>query len=403
MPRHTFTSNDTRFVWGLGLLQMISWGSVFYGFALFMSPLETALQMSRAESSLGFSLLLLAEGLCAFLVGRWIDQGYAHRVMTLGSVWVGLSLWAHSLVQTPVQFYAVWFALGMGMACVLYPPAFAVLIRRYPFHFRRAIIIVTLLGGLASTVFIPLIAWLLGVQSWREALCVLALLHLCVCAPTHHYLLRGLEQRRVVVSSHSTPDQVSAWSTHLSAPSFWLLATFVVLLMGVTSALPAHLVNLLRESGMSEAWVIALPASIGVLQVLGRVGLYASEHRISRHLTNRWVTWLIPMGFLALLIGQGQGVWGFVFVVLYGIGNGMLTIVKGTVMADYVSREHVGSLNGLVGLPMALSRAAAPWFMGMLWSVEQGYSIGLWWMLTLSVVGVIALWLAQRRSMSALA
>lgn len=402
MPRHAFTAQDTRFVWCLGLLQMVSWGSVFYGFALFMTPLENALQMSRAESSLGFSLMLLAEGLCAFPVGRWIDRGYAHRVMTLGSVWVGLALWAHSLVQTPVQFYAAWIALGMGMSCALYPPVFAVLTRRFPLHFRRAIIIVTLLGGLASTVFIPFIAWLLLVQSWREALCVLALLHLLVCAPIHHYLLRATEPPAAALSAPIPADLAGAWSQHLWSPSFWLLGTFVVLLMGVTAALPAHLVNLLRESGMSEAWVIAVPASIGVLQVLGRIGLYASEHRISRHQTNRWVTWLIPMGFLALLIGQGQGVWCFVFVVLYGVGNGTLTIVKGTVMADYVSREHIGSLNGLIGLPMALARAAAPWLMGVCWSAEQGYTVGLWWMLTLSVVGVSALWLAQRRVMSTL-
>jgi hypothetical protein len=110
---------------------------------------------------------------------------------------------------------------------------------------------------------------------------------------------------------------------------------------------------------------------------------------------------LIPLGFLTLLMSQGQGLWAVAFVVLYGIGNGTLTIVKGTVMADYVSREHIGSLNGLIGLPMALARAGAPWLMGVLWSAEQGYSVGLWWMLGLSVVGVSALWAAQRYTDSA--
>jgi hypothetical protein len=86
------------------------------------------------------------------------------------------------------------------------------------------------------------------------------------------------------------------------------------------------------------------------------------------------------------------------FVVFYGLGNGMLTIVKGTVMAQYVSREHMGSLNGLLGLPMALARAAAPWLMGLLWSAEAGYTVGLWVMLTASVVGVSALWSAQNNT-----
>jgi MFS family permease len=114
------------------------------------------------------------------------------------------------------------------------------------------------------------------------------------------------------------------------------------------------------------------------------------------HATNRWVTVLIPLGFLSLLMGAAHGMWGVIFVALYGLGNGMLTIVKGTVMAQYVSREHMGSLNGLLGLPMALARAAAPWLMGLLWSAEVGYTSGLWLMFGVSVVGVAAMWLAQK-------
>jgi MFS family permease len=128
---------------------------------------------------------------------------------------------------------------------------------------------------------------------------------------------------------------------------------------------------------------------------MGRLGLYLSEHRVNVHATNRWVTVLIPLGFLTLLVGQGHGLWGAVFVVLYGLGNGMLTIVKGTVMAQYVSRDHMGSLNGLLGFPIALARAAAPWLMGLMWSADAGYTSGLWLMFFVSVVGVAALWTAQ--------
>ena len=384
---------DARFVWVLSALQLITWGSVFYGFALFMAPLEHALGMSRAESSLGFSLMLLAEGVLAFPVGRWIDRGHERAVMTGGSLLVGLAFLAHSQISSVPQFYAVWTLLGVGLAGTLYPPAFAVLTRRFPQHFRRAIITLSFLGGLASTVFIPLVAWLIDTWGWRDALCVLAAMHLLVCAPVHALLLRDAPQRAVLASSHTDHQTLMRF---VRQPQFWQLATFVVLLMGVTSALPAHMVSLLREAGMTETWAIAVPASIGVLQVMGRLGLYVAEHRVDVHATNRWVTVLIPLGFLVLLIGAGHGVWGVLFVVFYGLGNGMLTIVKGTVMAQYVSREHMGSLNGLLGLPMALARAAAPWLMGLMWSSAVGYTVGLWVMLAASVVGVAALWAAQK-------
>jgi MFS family permease len=142
--------HPTLVLW-LSVAQLVSWGCVFYGFSLLMEPVEASLNMSRAESSLAFSLALLMEGLLAYPVGRWIDRGHERAVMVGGSCLMGLALAAHSLVQTPLQFYAVWLMLGVGMSATLYPPAFAVLTRRYPQHFRRAIITLTFLGGLAST------------------------------------------------------------------------------------------------------------------------------------------------------------------------------------------------------------------------------------------------------------
>ena len=393
MPRSSFNSHDARFVWALSVLQLISWGSVFYGFALFMVPLEQALGMSRADSSVGFSLMLLAEGILAFPVGRWIDRGHERIIMTSGSALIALAFFLHSQITNTSEFYAVWGLLGIGLSGTLYPPAFAVLTRRFPQHFRRAIIILTFLGGLASTVFIPFVAWLIETRGWRESSYVLGVMHLLVCVPVHGWLLRDAPQRAMLASKRASRDAL--WR-YVRLPKFWQLATFVVLLMGVTSALPAHMVSLLRESGMSESWAIAVPASMGVLQVIGRLGLYVAEHRVDVHATNRWVTVLIPLGFLTLLIGAGHGAWGVLFVVLYGLGNGMLTIVKGTVMAQYVSRAHMGSLNGLLGLPMALARAAAPWLMGLLWSTEMGYGVGLWLMFGVSLIGVTALWLAQK-------
>jgi hypothetical protein len=76
----------------------------------------------------------------------------------------------------------------------------------------------------------------------------------------------------------------------------------------------------------------------------------------------------------------------------------MLTIVKGTAIAYYVSREHVATLNGALGVPLALARAAAPLLLGVMWSPQAGYSHGLWLLLGLSVLGVGALMMAQRLS-----
>jgi len=396
------TSHDRSLVAWLSLAQLISWGSVFYTFSLVMGPIEQELGLSRAQSSLAFSLALLVEGLMAYPVGRWIDAGHERVVMTCGSLLAALCLLLHSRVSGIAGFYAVWAALGAAMAAILYSPVFAVVTRRFPDDFRRAIIIMTFLGGLASTVFIPFTAWLIANWGWRQALVLLAGFHLLLCAPLHALALRGAPVRRVRPQANEERADPGLRQLVRSAP-FLLIGVFVILLMAVTAALPAHMVSLLREGGMSEAWVIAIPASIGAIQVLGRLLLFFFERYFDLHLANRLIPCLLPLGLLALLAvpaSSGSQVGVVLFVLLYGLGNGMLTIVKGTAIAQYVNRDHVATLNGVLGLPLALARAGAPLMVGLLWTPVGGYIQALWLLLVMSLAGVVALMLAQHHALT---
>lgn len=400
MTGASLSGYNPRVVGWLSVAQLVSWGSTYYLFALLMTPVEQALGLSRAESSLAFSLALLVEGLLAYPVGRWIDRGHERAVMSGGSALAAICLVLLSQVSGVLGFYLAWAVLGAAMSAMLYQPVFAVVTRRYPEDFRRAIITMTFLGGLASTVFIPLIAWLMASFGWRNAVLVLAALHLLICLPVHWQALRHAPLSRRLM----TPDQPASapLSQYLRSPTFALVGLFLVLMMAITVALPAHMVNLLREHGMSEAWAIAVPASIGVIQVAGRLLMYFFEHHLDVHRANRLILTLLPLALLALVVapvlGAWQGLLMLVFVLLWGIGNGMLTIVKGTAMALYVSREHMASLNGALGVPQALARAAAPLLLGLLWTPVAGYTSGIWLLLAISLLALGAFILAQRRA-----
>lgn len=381
--------HDRRFVLWLSLAQLVTWGSIFYGFSLLMEPVEQDLGLTRGQSSLAFSLALLAEGIVAYPVGRWIDAGHERAVMTAGSLLAGACLVAHSFVTTQAGFYAVWLLLGVALGATLYTPVFAVVTRRFPHDFRRAIITLTFLGGLASTVMIPVFAALISAMGWRQALWVLAALQLLLCAPLHFIQLRGAPP--AMARTHDVPA-----SEHMRSAPFLLIAVFTVGMMAVTASLPPHMIALLRGSGLDERWVIAVPASVGILQVFGRLLLFFFEHRFDVHTANRTIPILVPLALVALMVGLGQ-VWGaLLFIVLFGMGNGMMTIVKGTAIAQYVSREHVASLNGALGVPSAIARAVMPWLVGALWTAQSGYAWGLWLLLALSIVAAVALRMAQR-------
>ncbi|MEY2952952.1 MAG: hypothetical protein RLZZ401_1039 [Pseudomonadota bacterium] len=390
---------------GLSLAQLISWGSTFYLFGLLVQPIELALHIDRTQSALAFSLMLLAEGAAALPVGRWIDRGHARRVMCGGSVLVAACLLAHTQVSHLMGFYAVWACLGVALAGVLYTPVFAVVTRRFPLDFRRAIITLTFLGGLASTVFIPLMQWSITGLGWRPTLMWLACLHVLVCLPLHAYFLRGeLPQAAVAARAVAASMPLKFW---LRSPVFWLIGIFTALGMAVTSSLPAHLVPLLQEQHLPAHWVVLVPAGIGALQVCGRILLYRLEGGFDVHQVNLGIVLLMPVSLLLLagllVLGHtGQATTPLAlalalgFAALYGMANGMLTIVKGTAVAQYVDRAQVAALNGVLGLPTALARALTPALVGALWGVSQGYGWGVALLWSLSVLSCAAFALAQR-------
>lgn len=397
-------------MFALSVAQLISWGSVYYVFALIVEPVEAELGLVRWQTSLAFSLALLTEGLMAFPVARWIERGHERVLMTAGSLAAGLAMVAHQWVQGLWGFFALWGVLGAAMAAVLYTPAFSIVTRRFPSDYRRAIIILTFLGGLASTVFVPLGAWLVASWGWRDALLALSLLHFGVCAPLHALLLRAAPP--CAPAPDCGPAAPHAQAPHapklalgalLRTPVFLHLTAFTLLMTMATAALPAHMIALLREHQLPPLWVVAVPALIGACQVVGRFVLFAFEKRWDVHQANRWIPALLPVGLLALWASPWASAAHLalvlLFVLLFGVGNGMLTIVKGTAMAQYVSQAHVATLNGALGVPLALARAAAPLLMGALWSVWGGYSLALAWAVVCTSAGVWALATAQRHAL----
>lgn len=395
----SFALPPRGFVFWLSVGQLVSWGTLYYSFSLFLVHFERDLGLSRVDAAAAFSLALVVEGLLAFPAGRWIERGGARALMSAGSLLAGAGLLVVSHATTQTTLYFGFMLIGAAMAGTLYAPAFAVLIRRYPEGYRRAIITLTFLGGLASTVFIPLCAELISRLGWRHALAVMAGLHWLCVLPIHATLLRG---ERLPSPAPGTRGDLSP---HLRTLPFWGIACFFVIFGGVTTAVAAHLVPMLTEARLPAVWVVAIPAAIGALQTLGRLVLYVAERRWDVHRTNRWVPVLLPFALVLLLVATQRPAVALAaalgFGLCFGLANGMNTIVKATAMAQYVSQAYAGSLNGLIGLPASLARAAGPSMVAALWLVDAGYRLALVALILLASAAAAAFWLAQRRALAA--
>lgn len=341
----------------LGLAQIISWGSFYYAFALLIPALSAHLKAGNAAIVGAFSLALLVAGLLSAPVGSWIDRHGGRGLMSLGSLAGALLLALLSQVQTLLQFYLVWAALGGVMAGTLYDPAFTVLTRLYRQGARKAITMLTLFGGFASTVFWPLTQALADGLGWQRALLAIAAINLLVSLPLQLWALPRQAAARPV-QEHGAP--VASLGALMRQPLFIGLCAAFTLNTLVFSALAVHLIGLLQAKQLTLAQAAWVGASIGPVQVVGRVLEYVFLGQMKPSRLGRLVICLLPTALAALFLSQGVSVSLAVFVLLYGMGNGMITIIRGALPIELYGAARYGLINGAMATPVLMAKAAGP-------------------------------------------
>lgn len=230
------------FIAGLGMAQIISWGSLIYAFPLLATPMAADFTWSRAETFGLASLALAVAGLAAYPVGRAIDRGYGRTVMAGGSLLATLALLIWSQVDAGWLLPPLFIMIGLAQAMTLYEPGFAVVSRRFGPQARRGITVLTLWGGFASTVFVPLTQFLLDRLGWRGTLEMLAAINMFLAMPLH---LRVIDRRTPALSHRAvaTDDGIVRWV--LRQPAFWGLMAAFTLYYALFSGISFHLYPLL--------------------------------------------------------------------------------------------------------------------------------------------------------------
>ena len=392
-------SGQLRIISALGIAQIISWGTLFYAFGFLIQPLMQTTGAEQGTVVGAFSLGLLAAGLMSAPIGARIDRVGGRGLMTLGSLAAALLLAALSRVHSAPQLYVVWTGLGLAMAATLYDPAFAVLTRMFAANFRRAITALTLFGGLASTVFWPLTQWLIAVLGWRDTLLVLAALNLVVCAPIHWWVL---PRRWTAARQRAAAGQgVGAFRAALRTPVFYLLAIAFTGNSLVFSAMQVHLMSMLQAKQLSAASAAAIGAMIGPMQVAGRVLELTVGARLKAATIGIIAMALLPASLLLLTAGNLAWPLLIAFAVSYGIGNGVMTIVRGAIAAELFGRDAYGAINGAMATPVVVAKAAGPLVAAILFTTLGGYDATLMVLIAVGALSTVLFALSTRANRDA--
>ncbi|WP_246100410.1 MFS transporter [Cereibacter sediminicola] len=334
----------------LGVVQILAWGSSYYLMAVLAAPIaaETGWPLPWIVGSL--SVGLLVAGIVSPLVGRTIARRGGRAVLVAGCLAMSAGLMTLALAPTLPVFVAGWALMGAGMAAGLYDPAFATLGQIYGREARRAITLLTLWGGFASTVCWPLSALMLESFGWRGTAAAYAGLHLAISVPL---LLRAIpEAPRPGARDHVPPAELAGDER----AAFRIMAAIQTLAGLAVTIIAVHLIVLLGARGLPLAAAIALGALIGPAQVGGRLVEMAGGTR--HHPV--WTLLAAATASAAGLVLLAASDWPALALILYGAGNGVYSIARGALPMALFGPERYPGVMGRLARPSLVAQAAAP-------------------------------------------
>ncbi|MBP1298165.1 putative MFS family arabinose efflux permease [Bradyrhizobium elkanii] len=347
-----------RVVIALGLAQLISWGATYYLIGGFGEQIAADLGWSRDIVYGGFAAALLVMGVTSPLAGRWVDRSGGRQVMVAGAVINALGCAGLAVSHQIGSYFVSWIVLGLGMRLTLYDAAFAALARIGGPEARRAMSGITLLGGLAATVFWPLGHMLSDHFGWRIA--VLTYAGIALLTIPLHLLIPNQRFAGAPGSAAAASRQPRAVGRRQLAAASGLYAVIMTGANFLNAGMSAHMIAVLTGLGLTITVAVWIATLRGIGQSAARLCEVLFGGRIDPLGLNLMACLIMPLSFIAGLFSGSAREMGIAFALLYGACNGILTITRGTLPLILFDHRSYGTLVGRLIVPSFILPAAAP-------------------------------------------
>jgi MFS family permease len=350
-----------KMAWTLGWTELVSWGILFYAFSVLLVPMQDEFGWSAGTITGAYSFAILISGFLAPWVGRWIDARGARLLMTFGSTLGAVMVYAWSQVDSIVGLYLVWIGIGVAAACTLYDPAFAAIAPWFRHNRAHAMLIVTFLGGLASTVFLPVTGWLEDRYGWRDALVILAIF-LAISTILPHLLV--LRAPAVDGPTRTRPNTLAAIKELLQTPWFRRLALAFFLQSFTSVAVAVHMIAYLIDNGVTPTTAAVTTGVIGAAQTGARVMITIFERVTDVATLTSWM-FALQMVAVVMLVVWPSGFAMVTAAILLGFGRGALTLLRPAILLEHYNVHEFGAVNGSLSAILTLATASAPVVTGL--------------------------------------
>lgn len=375
-------------VWTLAPLNTVAYGALYYAQPLLAVTFERTHGWTRTQTSLAFTLALLVTAFAAPVVGRRLDLRGGRGPLSLGAGLGAAALFTLAWSSSVITFTLAWLLAGLAMALTFYEATFTVLGQQVWGSARtQATLTITLLAGLASTIFVPLTTALLEGPGLRPTLLLLGSLMGGCAALLWRYVPPRAPQGSAYPLSPFTADG-----------TFHVLTLVFTLTRIVMVGVGLQLVPLLLWAGYPPAVAAGYAGLLGLSSLPGRALCVPLLARLGARAVSLWVVGLLALGTALLLVSRGPGVVAAALTVL-GMTNGALTLIRAELLVRHYPPEVFGTVSGRLSRVVNLAQAATPLAAGWVFmAAGANYVPSLAVMTGLGAWAFLTLWSGLRRT-----
>ncbi len=358
------------FVTGAAFLSSFIVFGFLYAFGVFLRPMAAAFGVGHAVMSSLFSFICLLSYILGPFTGDLADHFGPRRVLFAGSLFFAASLIATAY---STNFVLAFFTLGVGVgtarACVFAPSTAAVgeWFKRY----RDIALGISSSGiGVGILLGLPLAAWLLESDGWRETLKVLGigggilLLVSSLMMASPPIKVTGKKGDGAVRKKVRTR---AFWVFYLSR-TFSGVPVFLALVY-----LPA----LAAAKGIGHLSAAVLVAYVGGASVLSRIGFNALAEKLGPVRLYQISSLCVAAGCIVWIYADSLSLL-IVFAAALGIGYGGLAALTAPVVIRLFGLEDVGEVLGIAMTSWGVASVVGPPLAGLLVDWRGDY-IGVPW------------------------
>jgi MFS family permease len=394
------------------ILDAVKGGTFNSGFSLYFLPVLTELNLSRAATSLPFSLAKLESAIQGPLVGYLIDRFDLRVMLILGMILAGGGFILLSFTHSYLTFLLVFMGLlSLGFQAGFNQATMAAVNHWFLRKRGIAMSIVQTGQAIGGVAIFPLVALAVLKLGWRSAaflsgLFVLAMVPLVLVvrrSPESMGLLPDGETRvprpRSAVPSGRVrrlreQEEFTAGEA-FGTPAFWLLAAFHGLRNVPYAGVTVHLVPLLVWKGLDEhtaAFFVGLTAFSAVI-VRPMTG-WLGDRWSKQHIGAMGVI-LGGLGLVVLTCSDGALWHMVVFAILSSFADGVNSVTWALV-GDFFGRNHFASIRGWMGMIQSLVAMPGAVFTGWVYDQTQSYTYAMIPFIVIYALAGLALWQAPR-------